>query len=117
MGKPNQPKARCNLCSHPVIGNVNSEKIITCAYCVLALMGMEKDLKVYYRDKLLEAGHIQQARSIESFIVEEETNGDLRATFKREGISKVTRNVNRRIGRVSKARLPLGENRQKSLLL
>jgi len=115
--KSNQPKVHCNLCSRPIFDSIKPEKIITCANCVLPLMGMEKDLKVYYRDKLLEAGHIEQARSIESFIVEEEIDGELRATFKREGIGKVTRNIDRRIGRVSKARVPMGEDREKSLLL
>lgn len=115
--KTKQIKAKCNLCSRPIFDSVNPEKIITCSNCVLALMEMEKDMKVYYRDKLLEAGHIEQARSIESFIVEEEVDGELRPTIKRERIGKVSRNINRRIIRVSKERMPLGENREKSLLL
>ena len=116
-------KAKCTFdgflktCLGDIYGNADPTKIITCGNCVQFLLSIPREEKIKIRDLFISRDLTEQARSIQSFIVEEETDGELRATFKREGIGKVTRNVNRRIGRVSKARLPVGEDRKKSLLL
>jgi hypothetical protein len=70
--------AICSVCHQPVTGNVNPSKILTCGRCVIALVDMEPELKVYYRDKLNETGHVEAARSIESFIIPEETHIEVR---------------------------------------
>ncbi len=109
FAKPRKSKANCSICREPVYGNIDPTKIITCGYCVICLMAMDRDLKIWYRDKLLEAGHLEAARSIESFITEEKIDGNLRPIAERKGTGKESRNINRRTIGVQKARLPMGK--------
>lgn len=69
--KSNQPKAHCNLCHREIFDSVDSEKIITCAHCVLILMSISKEKKIEYKNLLLSKGLTEQARSVESFIADE----------------------------------------------
>jgi hypothetical protein len=65
----------CSVCHRPVKGNVNGEKVVTCGRCVQLLLTASHENKIRYRDKLKELGDLEGARSIESFIVEQEGNG------------------------------------------
>jgi len=76
--------AHCNLCGCQIFGNVNPEKIITCGRCVIVLhekaQTKQQEL-TEYRKSLEEKGLLEQARSVEAFIVPEDS-ADM-ATFKR----------------------------------
>ena len=97
-------KTNCSICKQPIFGNVNPEKILTCTNCIFALLAMEKDLKVYYRDKLVEVGRNEIARSVESFIPEE-VDAEI-ATFKtsclKKGSKRLLYRVKRRLHRRSR---------------
>lgn len=107
---------KCSICGQPVKGNLNPEKILTCGYCVLALLGMENDLKIWYRDKLLEAGHPESARSFESFIVEEEDGSEDRGIDLRKKSRPSLGHLKIQPSRTSPQRASVGEHSQKSIL-
>jgi len=67
----------CSVCHRPVRGNLNGEKIVTCGRCVQLLLTASQKNKIQYRDKLKEFGDLEGARSIESFIIEEDVNGKI----------------------------------------
>jgi hypothetical protein len=77
-------KARCNLCGREIFDNVNPEKIITCARCVIVLhekaQSNPQEL-IEYRNSLEQKGLLEQARSVEAFIIPGDRD-DI-ATFKR----------------------------------
>ena len=63
----------CSLCHEEVKGNVNSSKILTCGLCVQKLLLSSREVKIATKNKLLERNDFEGARSIETFIVDEET--------------------------------------------
>lgn len=71
----NRPDISCSVCHRPVEGNLDEEKIITCGRCVQVLLTASEKNKIQYRDKLKERGDLEGAKSIESFIIEEDGNG------------------------------------------
>ncbi len=106
MKKQNQPKARCNLCSREVFDSVNPEKIITCARCVQILLMASQQNKIEYRNALLSRGLIEQARSVEAFIIPEDRAND--ATFERTLVlrrSKHTLRGGKHLPRMSNRRI------------
>jgi len=69
---------QCALCFREIKGNVNVEKVKTCGNCVQVLLTATQENKIAFRDKLLAADRLEEARCVQSFIQssEEEEDGD-----------------------------------------
>ena len=91
----------CSVCHRPVKGNVNGEKIVTCGRCVQVLLTASQKDKIQYRDKLKEFGDLEGARSIESFIIDEDGSGKI-ATPSQDLPSKCLRNTFKTVQTMSK---------------
>jgi hypothetical protein len=77
------------LCRREIEGNVNTQKIITCGWCIQILLTASKENKAVYRDKLILEGNIEKARAIESFIPPEgEVIHEASRTFRRVVVRK-----------------------------
>ena len=63
--------ALCSVCEKEVAENVNLEKVLICGECVQALLIASNESKIALRDKLLEKGDTEGAKSVESFITVE----------------------------------------------
>lgn len=62
----------CVLCHREVRDNIDPKKVITCARCVQILLTATKENKIAYRERLISAGNLEEARAVESFISPEE---------------------------------------------
>jgi ribosomal protein S27E len=107
---------KCSICKAEIIDNVNPEKIITCARCVQKLLAASKEVKIQTREIFLQRGNEEAARSIQSFIVEEIEDGNLRPVVERKRVSKSVRHINSHFIRVSEKGLSVGKHRRESLL-
>lgn len=87
-------KARCNLCGREIFDNVNPDRIITCGRCVILFHEKAKfnpQELIEYRNLLKEKGLLEQARSVEAFIILEDS-ADI-ATFKRTLVLRGSRHT------------------------
>ncbi len=78
----------CVLCHREVKENVDPTKIITCSLCVQNLLSASKVSNIVYRDKLISAGKPEEARSVDSFITEEEITNEPTKNFRRALVGK-----------------------------
>ena len=93
----------CSVCRRPVNGNLNGEKIIICGRCVQLLLTVSRKNKIQYRDKLKEVGDLEGARSIESFIIEEDGSGKIatqKELVKKKGLRKVASELHIDLGQL-----------------
>ena len=81
---------RCSLCHREIKGNVNVQKLNTCGHCVQILLTASREDKIAFREKLLAAGRLEEARAIQSFIEpkdeEEEDGGEDREIESRRSV-------------------------------
>jgi hypothetical protein len=66
--------AQCSVCHQEIKGNIDPAKIIPCGRCVQILLAASHENKIEFRDSLMKKGDFEGARTVESFIVEEEVN-------------------------------------------
>jgi len=71
------PRASCSVCKQPIYDNVDVGKIITCAHCVQGLSLMAITEKSRLRDALIQKGDLEGARSVESFIPDDESKEEV----------------------------------------
>lgn len=66
-GESRESKVQCSICKKPIPDNADSEKVVTCSLCVQVLLAMSKKEKVDVRDRLIEKGDSEGARSVQAF--------------------------------------------------
>jgi hypothetical protein len=65
-------RGQCSFCYREVVGNINPERVLTCARCAQILLIASSENKTAFRDMLMERGDSERARSVESFISSEQ---------------------------------------------